>query len=107
LTTAPIVPVRGRAYLADVGNGAKPYLVVSNNARSTKLDDCLAVRITTNPKPDITSIVPLGSADPLVGRILCDDIVAIYRDELKCDVGALSVPTMNDVAVALKNALPT
>lgn len=101
----PIQPVRGRVYLADLGNGDKPFLVVSNNARNTKLDDCLVVRITTSPKPDIASIVPLGSGDPLVGRVLCDDIVAVFRDELKRDVGALSVPTMSQVAVALRFAL--
>ena len=102
---ASIVPVRGRVYMADLGNGDKPFLVVSNNARNTKLEDCLGVRITTSSKPDIASIVELSSADPLVGRVLCDDIAAIYRDELKRDVGALSVGTMNQVAAALRFAL--
>jgi hypothetical protein len=37
-------------------------------------------------------------------RLLCDNIAAIYRDELKRDVGALSVPTINQVAVALRIA---
>jgi mRNA interferase MazF len=97
--------VRGRVYLADLGNGEKPFLVVSNNARNTKLDDCLAVRITTSPKPDIASIVPLTPADPFVGRVLCDDITPVYRDELKRDVGALSVATLAQVAVALRFAL--
>lgn len=91
--------------MADLGNGDKPFLVVSNNARNSKLDDCLGVRITTSRKPDIASIVELASADPLVGRVLCDNITAIYRDELRRDVGALSVPTMNQVAVALRFAL--
>lgn len=91
--------------MADLGSGDKPFLVVSNNARNSKLDDCLGVRITTSRKPDIASIVELTSADPLVGRVLCDDITAIYRDELKRDVGALSVLTMNQVAAALRFAL--
>jgi mRNA interferase MazF len=101
----PIVPVRGRVYLADLGNGDKPFVVVSNNARNTQLEDCLAVRITTTAKPDMTSIVPLNPADPLVGRVLCDNITPIYRDELKRDIGALSVATMQQVAVALRFAL--
>jgi len=100
-----VIPVRGRVYMADLGSGDKPFLVVSNNPRNTKLDDCLAVRITTSVKPDIPSIVELGSADPLVGRILCDNIATIYRGELKRDVGALSATTMSEVAMALRYAL--
>jgi mRNA interferase MazF len=92
--------------MADLGHGEKPFLVVSNNARNTKLGDCLGVRITTSPKPDIASIVPLTAADPLVGRVLCDDITPLYRDELKRDVGALSPSTIAQVAVGLRFALP-
>lgn len=91
--------------MADLGHGPKPFLVVSNNARNSRLRSCVAVRITTSPKPEIASIVPLGSADPLVGRVLCDDITVIYPDELKQDVGALSRQTMNQVANALRFAL--
>ena len=102
---AVIIPARGRVYMADLGKGDKPFLVVSNNARNTKLEDCLGVRITTSRKPGLASIVELTSADPLVGRVLCDDIATIYRDELKRDVGALSAGTMNQVAMALRFAL--
>jgi mRNA interferase MazF len=105
VSQAEIVPVRGRVYLADLGHGAKPFLVVSNNARNTKLGDCLGVRITTSPKPDIASIVPLSAADPLGGRVLCDDITPLYRDELKGDIGALSTATMAQVAVGLRFGL--
>ncbi|HCT74996.1 MAG TPA: MazF family transcriptional regulator [Micromonosporaceae bacterium] len=103
--TAQMIPARGRVYMADLGYGDKPFLVVSNNARNTKLEDCVAVRITTTQKPEIASIVPLSGSDPLVGRVLCDDIVRLYRDELRRDVGALSVPTMNRVGAALRYAL--
>jgi mRNA interferase MazF len=91
--------------MADLGYGDKPFLVVSNNPRNRNLPDCIAVRITTTAKPSIPSIVELGSADPLAGRVLCDDITALYRDELKRDVGALSGATMNEVAMALRHAL--
>jgi mRNA interferase MazF len=91
--------------MADLGSGDKPFLIVSNNARNARLDDCLGVRITTSRKPTIASIVELGPADPLVGRVLCDDIAVIYRDELKRDVGALSAGTMQQVATALRFAL--
>ncbi|MFF2618984.1 type II toxin-antitoxin system PemK/MazF family toxin [Kitasatospora sp. NPDC058046] len=101
-----IVPVRGVVYRADAGHGLKPFLVVSNNARNQKLDDCLAVRLTTTPKPDLPSIVKLGPADAgLVGAVLCDDIVVLYRDELRETLGALSPTTMVKVAAGLRAAL--
>lgn len=102
---AEIVPVRGMVYEADLGYGLKHFLVVSNNARNQRLDDCLAVRITTSEKPDIPSIVKLGPADPLVGFVLCDDITPLYRDEIRRQSGALSHRTMLSVADALKAAL--
>ncbi|GHF97382.1 type II toxin-antitoxin system PemK/MazF family toxin [Streptomyces filamentosus] len=100
-----IVPVRGRLYRADLGFGLKPWLVVSNNARNQKLDECLVVRITTSDKPDIASIVKLGPNDPVVGRILCDDLGPMYRDDIKADLGALSAQTMTQVATALRHVL--
>jgi len=100
-----IVPVRGRVYMADIGAGRKPWLVVSNNARNRALSDCLAVRLTTSVKPDLPSIVQLSSADPLVGRVLCDDIALLYREDLDEERGALSPGTMLKVAAGLRIAL--
>jgi len=102
-----IIPARGRVYMADLGEGYgdKPFLVVSNNARNSKLDDCLAARITISVKPEIPSVVDLSKEDPLVGRVLCDDLVKLYRDELKRDVGALSAQTMARVRRGLCQAL--
>jgi mRNA interferase MazF len=101
-----IVPVRGVVYRADAGFGLKPFLVVSNNARNQKLDDCLAVRITTSDKPELASIIKLGPADgPLVGSVLCDDVLPLFRDELRENLGALSPGTMMKVAAGLRAAL--
>lgn len=96
---------RGRVYYADLGAGDKPYLVVSNNGRNQRLGSALVVRITTSAKPELDSIVELGPQDPLVGRVLCDDINVLYSDEVKRDGWALSLPTMVRVAAGLKAAL--
>ena len=96
---------RGRIYYADLGAGDKPYLVVSNNGRNQRLGSALVVRITTSAKPVLDSIVELSPQDPLVGRILCDDINVLYADEVKRDGGALSLPTMLRVAAGLRAAL--
>lgn len=102
---AELIPVRGRVYMADIGSGRKPWLIVSNNMRNQKLGDCLAVRLTTSTKPSIPSIVELGPSDPLVGRVLCDDIALLYRDDLDEDRGALAPATMSKVAAGLRAAL--
>ena len=98
--------MRGLVYRANLGHGLKPFLVVSNNARNQRLQDCLAVRITTTQKPELPSIVKLAAADmPLVGFVCCDDLLALYRDEIKEQIGALSASTMLRVASALRAAL--
>jgi mRNA interferase MazF len=91
--------------MADIGAGRKPWLVVSNNARNRQLDSCLAVRITTTPKPRVASIVELSPHDPVAGRVLCDDIAILYRDELLEDRGALAPDTMRAIADGLRVAL--
>jgi mRNA interferase MazF len=98
--------LRGRVYYADVGQGDKPFLVVSNNGRNTRLLTALVVRITTtDSKPALESIVELAPQDPLVGRVLCDDIFELFPDEVKREGGALTPQTMMRVAAGLRSAL--
>lgn len=96
---------RGRVYYADLGADDKPYLVVSNNGRNQRLGSALVVRITTSPKPQLESIVGLSPQDPLVGRVLCDNINVLYPDEVKREAGALTQATMIRVAAGLRAAL--
>lgn len=98
-------PLRGRLYAADLGHGRKPYLVVSNNRRNARLETCLAVRVTTSAKSPLPTVVPLGHGDPLSGRVLCDDLVALFRDELLDDLGAVTARTLRDVDDGLRAAL--
>lgn len=102
-----IVPQRGRVYLAPLGEaGDKYWLCVSNNVRNSKLDEFLAVRLTTSPKPSLPTIVELRERDaPFVGRVLCDDLGPIYLDQVVKDAGALSAATMREVERGLKVAL--
>ena len=96
---------RGRVYYADLGRGDKPYLVVSNNGRNARLKSALVIRITTSAKTQLDSIVDLAPQDPLVGRVLCDNINVMYADEVKRDGGALTPGTMMRVAAGLRAAL--
>lgn len=89
----------------DATVGRKYYLIVSNNRRNKALGDALAVRLTTSTKPTIDSIVELGRGEPFVGRVLCDDVVLVYADEVTRDLGALTPGTMRRVESGLKAAL--
>jgi mRNA interferase MazF len=99
-------PLRGQVYRVDLGHGPKPWLVVSNDARNRNLDSVLAARITTTGKhAAVPTVVALTSSDPLVGHVLCDDLVQLYRDELVKRVGAVSPATIRAVADGLRIAL--
>ena len=101
--------VRGRVYSAVLQGledmGEKYFLVVSNNQRNRALDSVLAVRLTTTPKPALASIVEMGSSDPFTGRVVCDDIVELWPDEIRRDLGAVTPETMRDVGDGLRAAL--
>ena len=97
--------VRGNVYFVDIGYGEKPWLVVSNNGRNQHLPNALAVRITTTEKPPLPTIVELSGQDPLVGRVVCDDISVLYADEPFRHAGALTANTMMKVGSALRVAL--
>jgi mRNA interferase MazF len=101
-------PLRGEVYFIDLGSsiGRKPFVVVSNNLRNTKLGSVIAIRITTSGKRAyVPTVVPLRSNDPLVGFALCDDIELFDRDELGEHRGALGPATMRDVGQGLRVAL--
>lgn len=97
-------PQRGQVYRADVGFGAEPWLVVSNNQRNRHLSDVLALRLTTTPK-QLPTWVALSPADPLGGYVNTDNIEALGRDELGDYLGALTMDTLTKVDRALCIAL--
>ncbi|MGF1664489.1 MAG: type II toxin-antitoxin system PemK/MazF family toxin [Kineosporiaceae bacterium] len=97
---------RGRVVWFQLGDAdRKPAVVVSNDHRNRALDSALTARITSSPKPPLPSIVPLSAADPVSGRVLCDDLLEVYSDEVLDDGGALSLPTMLLVDDGLRHAL--
>jgi mRNA interferase MazF len=99
-------PLRGQVFRVDLGHGPKPWVVLSNNARNRNLESALAARITTTGKnAHIPTVVALSSADPLVGFVLVDDIIQLYRDELGTLLGSLAPATMQTISSALRVAL--
>lgn len=97
---------RGQVVRADLNLGEpKLFLVVSNNRRNDKLPQVLAVRLTTSTKPMLPSIVELGEGESFIGRVMCDDIVEIYEDEVLAIKGALTPTMMRKVDEGLAAAL--
>jgi mRNA interferase MazF len=99
------IPLRGQVFLADLGYGPKPWLVVSNNQRNHRLETVLVARITTTSKHEAPTIIDLRPEDPVVGRVLCDDLQQLYRDELGRGYGALCRESMARVSQGLRSAL--
>lgn len=102
-------PVRGQVFEVNVeGIGRKLWCVVSNNPRNRHFDDVLVVRLTTTaPKksrPSIVALDPRADA-PFAGRVVCDDLGPLFKDELGPARGALSRATMRRVDHGLTAAL--
>ncbi|TXH08416.1 MAG: type II toxin-antitoxin system PemK/MazF family toxin [Spirochaetes bacterium] len=96
---------RGQVIRAEVGlDEPKLFVVVSNNRRNNRLGDVLAARLTTSPKPPLPSIVELTN-ETLTGRVMCDDLLPIYKDEVVGRVAALSPLAMVAINRALASAL--
>ena len=91
-------------YRCDLGYGAKPWLVVSNNARNRLLSDVVAIRLTTTAR-ELPTWVKLSGTDPLTGYANADCIEQLGKDELGDYLGALSPATMRQVDQALAVAL--
>jgi mRNA interferase MazF len=60
---------------------------------------------STTPKPPIPRIVELGPDEVIVGRVVADDIVEIWNDEVRRDLGALSALAMRDAGQGLATVL--
>lgn len=100
--------MRGRVYRARPQGFTddKFFVVVSNNARNRNLESALVVRFTTSRKPALPSIVEIPDNEVVPGgRVVCDDIYELFDDEVKADLGALSVATMAAIGEGLKAAL--
>jgi mRNA interferase MazF len=98
--------VRGRVIWFQLGDiGRKPAVVLSNDARNRALGSALVARITTSNKPALPSIVELSGDDPVKGRVLCDDLIEIYDEEVLKDAGELSRPSMRSVEEGVLHAL--
>jgi|SRR5690625_3666795 len=96
---------RGQVVRAEIGLAEpKLFVVVSNNRRNRRLGDVLGARLTTSSKPSIPSIVEL-EGESLAGQVVCDDIVALYEDEILAVVGGLSRQSMGAVDRGLAAAL--
>ena len=99
-----MTPARGHVYRADLGFGAKPWLIVSNNTRNRHTADVLAIRLTTTNR-ELPTWVALSPADPLTGSANADNIETLGKNELGGHLGTLTPNTMIRVNQALAIAL--
>jgi len=94
-----------RAHLSHIGED-KYFLVVSNNRRNRAFEQVLAVRLTTTkPRDARPAMIELGPTEVMTGWASCDDIETIYDDEVRADMGAVTLQTMRRVEAGLRAAL--
>lgn len=97
---------RGQVIRVDIGlDEPKLFVVVSNNSRNRNLHSVLGVRLTTSPRPPLPSIIDLPGDEIVTGRVVCDDIVELWVDEVITTLGSLSVRAMDRVNRGLASAL--
>jgi mRNA interferase MazF len=98
--------LRGQVIRVEIGlPEPKLFLVVSNNRRNRQLPQVLAARLTTTPKPTLTSVVEIIHPEVFIGRVVCDDIVEIYEEDVIQILGGLTASTMQQVSIGLAAAL--
>ena len=98
--------LRGQVVRANLGlDEPKLLVVVSNNRRNQHLPQVLAARLTTTAKPALPSIVELAPPEVFTGRVVCDDILEVYENEVLDVPGAMSPRAMAAINVGLKAAL--
>ncbi len=105
----PTIITRGRIYLAALGTDEAAdneyWLCVSNNVRNPRLDEFIAVRMTTTRKPQLATWVALTAQDKPWVSVACDDLGPMWRDQVIKDADALSVRAMRKVHQALLRVL--
>ena len=98
--------LRGQVIRVEIGlPEPKLFLVVSNNRRNRQLPQVLAARLTTTQKPTLTSVVEIIHPEVFIGRVVCDDIVEIYEEDVIQILGGLTASTMQQVSIGLAAAL--
>lgn len=101
-----LAAVRGHVYrMHDEEYGTLFCLVLSSSYAQLE-DTCIAVRVTvTNELREFPGWVRLGSGDPAFGYVVTQDIDRVDHEELKEELGELSLETMGRVERALKRVL--
>ena len=98
--------IRGQVIRADIGLAEpKLFVVISNNMRNANLPSILAARLTTSTKPKIPSVVEVVHPEVFIGRVVCDDIVEIFDDEVKSVIGGFTPLTMQLIDKGIASAL--
>lgn len=81
-------------------------IIVSNDRLNSTYDEYITAQVTTSKDHDGTAgSVRLKSGDPAFGYIICRDIGMVERDELREDLGPVSLETQLEMEKALRHVL--
>ena len=98
---------RGHVFRVVLGQGPTVLgLVLSNDRHNTEYDEYVTAQVAASKEHEGTGgSVRLKSGDPAFGYVICRDIGMVHREELKEDIGPLSMETMLEVERTLKQVL--
>jgi mRNA-degrading endonuclease toxin of MazEF toxin-antitoxin module len=98
---------RGHVYRVVLGQGSAVLgLILSNDRHNAEYDEYVTAQVAASREHEGTGgSVRLKSGDPAFGYVICRDIGMVHREELKEDVGPLSMETMIEVERTLKQVL--
>lgn len=101
-----ITPLRGHVYRIAIGTETLVGLVVSADWLNAEQDTCITLLVVADRSaPPLPHWVRLKSGDPAFGHVVCRDIGMVHKDELKEDLGPMSMETMVEVGQALRRVL--
>jgi mRNA interferase MazF len=93
-------------YEFEEGAAPKPAVIVSANGRNhSRWPVVHIVRVTTVPKDERPTVIPVPGGECVKGSILCDELYPAYKEDLGKQLGALSPGVMRQVDNGLRAML--
>lgn len=81
-------------------------IIVSNDRLNALYDEYITAQVATSKEHDGTAgAVRLNPGDPAFGYIICRDIGMVLQEELKEDLGPVSLETRVEMEQALRRVL--
>jgi mRNA-degrading endonuclease toxin of MazEF toxin-antitoxin module len=102
-----IIAKRGHIYRVALEQDSTVLgLILSNDRLNGEYDEYVTAQVAASKDHEGTGgAVRLKSGDPVFGYVICRDIGMVHQEELKEDLGKLSMETMVEVERSLRTVV--